>query len=143
MEAKALPHSIRSAPGPGRFFCFPRSGGATPNIYIMSRKTPNGRIRLQTPQQPVRISVTGPESTGKSELSQWLARELGLGWVPEVARTYLPELGRPYRKEDLRDLLNEQLALEAETLRYFPQGLVADTDSARAGGLERMQIRKG
>ncbi|MCE2496374.1 MAG: ATP-binding protein [Flavobacteriales bacterium] len=76
----------------------------------------------------VRISVTGPESTGKSHLSQWLSEELGLGWVPEVARSYLAELGRPYEKADLLEIMLEQLALEEETLHHFPQGLVADTD---------------
>lgn len=76
----------------------------------------------------VKISVTGPESTGKTELSNWLAGELGLGWVPEVARTYLAELGRPYERADLPEIMLEQVALEEETLHHFPQGLVADTD---------------
>lgn len=75
-----------------------------------------------------RISVTGPESTGKSELSQRLATELGLGWVPEVARSYLAELGRPYEKADLLEIMLEQLALEEETAHHFPRGYIVDTD---------------
>jgi nicotinamide riboside kinase len=77
---------------------------------------------------PLRISVTGPESTGKSHLSHYLADMLGLGWVPEVARSYLNELERPYEEEDLSEILQQQLALESETLHHFPKGLVSDTD---------------
>lgn len=36
-----------------------------------------------------RICLTGPESTGKTELAQRLARELGAAYVPEFAREYV------------------------------------------------------
>ena len=77
---------------------------------------------------PKLISVTGPESTGKSQLSRDLAEELNLGWVPEVARSFLNELDREYNRSDLFDILQEQLHLERETLKHYPQGLVTDTD---------------
>jgi len=77
---------------------------------------------------PKLISVTGPESTGKSQLSRDLAEELNLGWVPEVARRYLSELQRAYNRSDLFNILQQQLHLEQETLKHYPQGLVTDTD---------------
>ncbi|VAW30185.1 hypothetical protein MNBD_BACTEROID07-850, partial [hydrothermal vent metagenome] len=36
-----------------------------------------------------RIAITGPESTGKSELAAWLASAYQTSWVPEYAREYL------------------------------------------------------
>lgn len=75
-----------------------------------------------------RISVTGPESTGKSVLSQKLAKELDLAWVPEVSRSFLAQLNRPYLETDLFEILQEQMHLERETLIHFPQGFIADTD---------------
>ncbi|MBN1337957.1 MAG: ATP-binding protein, partial [Bacteroidales bacterium] len=36
-----------------------------------------------------KIAVTGPESTGKSDISAKLARHFNTVWVPEYARNYL------------------------------------------------------
>jgi nicotinamide riboside kinase len=48
-----------------------------------------------------RIAVTGPESTGKSLLTEQLARHYNTVWVPEFARSYLEKLGRPYDEDDI------------------------------------------
>lgn len=54
-----------------------------------------------TPKNFLKIVVTGPESTGKTELAETLARLLGTRYVPEFARYYVAHLGRPYERGDL------------------------------------------
>lgn len=57
-------------------------------------------------QKPLKIGVLGPESTGKSTLCtqlQELLQERGYAAtvVPEYARTYVEQLGRPYTYSDV------------------------------------------
>ena len=77
---------------------------------------------------PKRILILGPESTGKSTLAEALASHYSEPWVPEVAREYLEQLGRPYDYADLALIGKAQMALEdrlaAEASRY----LFCDTD---------------
>lgn len=75
-----------------------------------------------------RILITGPESTGKSELSAALT-ELTPGAlrIPEYARAYLHVLNRPYHREDLTSILFGQLAAEEEALSQRPPWLYCDT----------------
>lgn len=53
-------------------------------------------------QDILKIVVTGPESTGKTELAQSLAAVLDVPWAPEFARFYLAHLGRSYEHKDLK-----------------------------------------
>lgn len=48
---------------------------------------------LELPGGVTRIVVIGPESTGKTELAEWLGRTLGLPWSPEYAREYAERQG--------------------------------------------------
>ena len=75
-----------------------------------------------------RIAVIGPESTGKSELSQQLARELDTEWVPEYARFYIDRLDRPYEQTDLLEIAKGQLAWEDDKASYANQYLICDTN---------------
>ncbi len=52
-------------------------------------------------QKPFIITITGPESSGKTTLARKLAGKLGSIWVPEYAREYLSRVGKPY---DIKDL---------------------------------------
>jgi nicotinamide riboside kinase/phosphopantetheinyl transferase len=52
-------------------------------------------------RKPLRIVVTGPESSGKSLLTARLARHFSTLWTTEVAREYLAEHGADYEPEDL------------------------------------------
>lgn len=75
-----------------------------------------------------KIVVIGPESTGKSTLSGALAEALDTVWVPEYARAYLEQLGRPYEQHDLLEIAKGQLQLEDELLTKANRLLICDTD---------------
>jgi len=75
-----------------------------------------------------KIVVIGPESTGKSTLSETLAQELHTLWVPEYARTYLEQLHRPYEETDMLHIARGQLQLENEAAQKANGLLICDTD---------------
>ncbi|WP_258102652.1 ATP-binding protein [Marinoscillum sp. MHG1-6] len=75
-----------------------------------------------------RIAVIGPESTGKSELCQHLARIYNTEWVPEYARVHLDRLDRPYEKDDLDLIAKGQLAWEDDKAEYAEKYLFCDTN---------------
>ncbi|WP_018476924.1 AAA family ATPase [Pontibacter roseus] len=76
----------------------------------------------------LKVAITGPESTGKSTLSEQLAAHYDTVWVPEYARTYIEELGRPYTLQDLEAIAKGQLALEQRIAQQANRVLFADTD---------------
>ncbi len=60
----------------------------------------------------IKIAVTGPESSGKSYTSEYLARHFD-GWVvPEFAREYLDRLDRPYNYDDILNIAKAQIDIE-------------------------------
>lgn len=61
-----------------------------------------------------KIVIIGPESTGKSVLSQQLASHYETTWCPEFAREYLLTNGTNYDYDDLLTIAKGQLALEDE-----------------------------
>ena len=61
----------------------------------------------------LRVSLTGPESTGKTTLAVQLAAHYGTAFAPEFAREYLAETGPHYTAEDLEEIARGQLAAEA------------------------------
>lgn len=75
-----------------------------------------------------RIVVIGPESTGKSTLSEQLAEHYNTIWVPEYARQYIEELPRPYEQHDLLAIAEGQLSLEDERAALANKILICDTD---------------
>ena len=76
----------------------------------------------------LKVAITGPESTGKSTLSQQLAAHYNTLWVPEYARTYVETLDRPYTLLDLDLIAKGQLALEAQIQEKANRILFSDTD---------------
>jgi NadR type nicotinamide-nucleotide adenylyltransferase len=56
-----------------------------------------------------RVLVTGPDSTGKSDLVSRLARRFGGVAVEEYARAYVEQLGRPYTYEDVEHIARRQM----------------------------------
>ncbi|HNQ83228.1 MAG TPA: ATP-binding protein [Bacteroidales bacterium] len=75
-----------------------------------------------------RISITGPESTGKSALAKELAAHFGTVWVPEYAREYLEKLGRRYEFEDIAIIAIGQLEQENRMAAKADQIVFCDTD---------------
>jgi NadR type nicotinamide-nucleotide adenylyltransferase len=79
--------------------------------------------------RPKKIVVIGPESTGKSTLCEQLAVHYQTEWVPEFARNYLLEIGRPYTYEDLLYIARGQLELEDRVTSTLNSDIVfIDTD---------------
>lgn len=60
----------------------------------------------------LKVLITGPESSGKTQLAQTLARRFHAPWVPEFARTFLHALEGDYGEDDLLKILNGQLRLQ-------------------------------
>jgi NadR type nicotinamide-nucleotide adenylyltransferase len=65
---------------------------------------------MATHPRPLRICLTGPECTGKSELAQRLARELGVEWVPEFAREHAETCGHILTDEDVEPIARGEIA---------------------------------
>ncbi|MEM1216005.1 MAG: ATP-binding protein [Bacteroidota bacterium] len=76
-----------------------------------------------------KIRITGPESAGKTTLTQALARHFACPWVPEYARTYLTALDRPYVQKDLDEIWLGQRQAEQELSVQYPDApyLFCDT----------------
>lgn len=74
-----------------------------------------------------RIAVTGPESTGKSELSKQLAAHFATAWVPEFARSYLKP-GMTYSAADVELIAQKQIENEDIALKNANLLLICDTD---------------
>ncbi|MBC34933.1 MAG: ATPase [Bacteroidetes bacterium] len=56
-----------------------------------------------------KIAITGPESTGKSILTDQLANFFQTIWVQEYARTYIDHLNRPYEQKDILQIAKNQV----------------------------------
>lgn len=74
------------------------------------------------------ICVTGPESSGKTTLAQWLAGELKTKFVSEYARIYLAARDNHYAFDDLKVIARRQEALIRNMQRKAGDVIVADTN---------------
>lgn len=79
-------------------------------------------------QKPIRIAITGPESTGKSSIATQLAIHYKTLFVKEYARTYINLLNRPYVEADILTIAQNQLANEDHLATLANQVLFCDTD---------------
>jgi NadR type nicotinamide-nucleotide adenylyltransferase len=75
----------------------------------------------------IKIAVVGPESTGKSTMSAYLANHYDTVWVPEYARRYCEKLTEPPTWQDEINMFYGQLASEAEILPHANRLLICDT----------------
>ena len=80
----------------------------------------------------IKVVLFGPESTGKTTLSQQLARYYNTVWVPEYAREYLQEKWNNERKtcepKDLLPIAEGQMRLENQLSDKATKILICDTD---------------
>ncbi len=75
-----------------------------------------------------KIALIGPESTGKSDLSEKLAKHFNTEWVPEYARTYVATLNRSYNIDDIVLIAKKQLEIEHEKEKIANKFLFIDTE---------------
>lgn len=75
-----------------------------------------------------KVVVIGPECTGKSELSKFLADHFKTVHVAEYARAYLNKLIRGYEKSDLTKIAHGQARMEDEWIYDANRVLVCDTN---------------
>jgi len=76
----------------------------------------------------IKIAVVGPESTGKSTLSEKLAAHFHTTWVREYAREYIDQLPVPYQQEDLEIIAKGQLEAEKRMEGLASRILICDTN---------------
>ena len=75
-----------------------------------------------------KVAIIGPECTGKSALSEFLAEKFNTVWVPEYARAYIDNLRRPYNENDLLTIAHGQIRIEDEWVRDANAVLFCDTN---------------
>ena len=74
-----------------------------------------------------RIVLIGAESTGKTELSEFLSERFNTVVVPEYAREYIEKLKSPYIYDDVEHIANKQIELENEFYQQANKVLFYDT----------------
>ena len=86
----------------------------------------------QEPSNIIKVVLFGPESTGKTTLSEQLARHYNTVWVPEFARDYLQGKWNNERKtcepHDLLPIAKGQMRLENSLTKKVTNVLICDTD---------------
>lgn len=86
----------------------------------------------QEPSDIIKVVLFGPESTGKTTLSEQLARHYHTVWVPEYAREYLQHKWNNERKtcepDDLLPIAAGQMHLENTLTQKATDVLICDTD---------------
>ena len=75
-----------------------------------------------------KVVVIGPECTGKSDLSAFLADRFNTVWVPEYARAYLDNLSRPYEEHDLLTIAQGQMRSEDQSRHLAHDVMICDTN---------------
>ncbi len=74
-----------------------------------------------------RIAITGPESTGKTQLAQQLATHFNTNWVTEYAREYIDHLNRPYNQDDILSIAKTQYKQVEALASQCNELLICDT----------------
>ncbi|MDD3876343.1 MAG: ATP-binding protein [Bacteroidales bacterium] len=75
-----------------------------------------------------KIAITGPESTGKSSLAEFLAGHFKTIWVEEYARTYLTNIDRKYTSHDLDFIAKTQIKNIKKAEEKTDKMIFADTE---------------
>ncbi len=92
--------------------------------FLLNRSTFTPMNQMKT---PIRIAVTGPESTGKTTLAKQLAEIVGGRFIPEYAREYIEQLPGHYTFEDVEIIARKQVEQYQETLKSQDKFFIFDT----------------
>lgn len=76
----------------------------------------------------ITISVTGTESTGKTTLSEQLAGRYKCSYVPDVSRSYIAALKKPYTYQDVLNIADGIIDAEDKAMRNADKILISDND---------------
>lgn len=76
----------------------------------------------------ISFAITGPESTGKSQLSQALAKQYSTEYIPEFAREYLRINGPDYTYETVVYIAEQQLLRQNNQFNKRISPCFFDTD---------------
>ena len=76
----------------------------------------------------IKITITGPESSGKTTIAEALAQHYNTLQVPEFAREYLSQINRNYEEGDLLRIAKGQMAFEDAAASLANRVLICDTD---------------
>jgi NadR type nicotinamide-nucleotide adenylyltransferase len=77
---------------------------------------------------PLRICVTGPESTGKTTLAARLAARYNTVWVPEASRVYAERKQAPLLLSDVAPIAREHVSMADDGAHLARRLVVLDTD---------------
>jgi len=76
----------------------------------------------------IRVSITGPESSGKSDLAKALAAHFQTSYAREYARLFLSKKEEPYNFRDLDTICKGQLEEESKAMDEGNRIVFFDTD---------------
>lgn len=71
--------------------------------------------------------ITGAESTGKSVLTETLAKHFNVPFIPEIARSYIENLKRKYNYKDVEIIAKQQVSLLNDLSKSNHRFLFVDT----------------
>lgn len=83
---------------------------------------------MPSPSAPLRVVLTGSESTGKTTLATSLAQRYDAALVPEFVRAFAEQRGGVITFADHGPIARGQMALEDAALAGSPSMIVQDTD---------------
>jgi NadR type nicotinamide-nucleotide adenylyltransferase len=90
------------------------------------------KLRQNSGTNIIKVVIFGPESTGKTTISNQLARHYNTVWVAEYAREYLQDKWNNERKtcenSDLLPIAIGQMKLENKLVKKADKVLICDTD---------------
>lgn len=76
----------------------------------------------------VRVCITGPECTGKSTLTQDLAKHYHTTCVPEASRQYAERVSRPLTVDDVEPIAREHISLVDASIVRARRVIFLDAD---------------
>lgn len=76
----------------------------------------------------IKVAITGPESTGKSQLAEQLADYYKTVWIPEFARVYLSKIDKPYNYYDVLEIAKGQVQSAKAILPMANKICFSDTE---------------